>query len=80
MKRILAALAIVLLTTSIASAGGRRYVVASPVFVGPAPVVVNYWPVGPVYRYPAPYVVGRPVYAAPAPVVVGPPAMVVPAP
>ncbi len=80
MKRILAALAIVLLTTSIASAAGRRYVVASPVFVGPAPMVANYWPVGPVYTYPAPYVVGRPMVVAPAPVMVGPPAMMVPAP
>ena len=41
---------------------------AAPVAV-PGPVVHSYWPVGPVYAYPAPVVVARPVYA-PAPVIV----------
>jgi hypothetical protein len=72
MKRILAVLAIVLLTASVASAGHRRYVVASPVVYGPTPVVVNYWPAAPVYTYPAPYVVSRPVVYGPAPVVYRP--------
>ncbi len=76
MKKILAALGIVLLGASVASAGWT-YVARAPVVYGPTPVVANYWPVGPVYTYPAPYVVARPVVAAPAPVVYYRPAPVV---
>ncbi|MBN1591071.1 MAG: hypothetical protein JW888_16275 [Pirellulales bacterium] len=65
MKSILAALGVVLLTASVASAGWA-YVPPAPVVYGPAPVVANYWPVGPAYAYPAPYVVARPAYAYPA--------------
>ena len=79
MTKILAAVAVVLLTASVASAGGYPYVVASPVVYGPTPVVVNYGPVAPVYPYapytvysPAPYVVASPVVTAPGPVVYGP--------
>jgi hypothetical protein len=87
MTRILAALGIILLTASVASACGT-YVVQSPVVYGPTPVVTNYCAASPcaytAYSYPVssctscayttyayPYVVARPVVAAPAPVVYG---------
>jgi hypothetical protein len=66
MKSLIAALVLVLVVASSASAGWA--------YVGPAPVVYGYWPsVAPVYSYPyaAPYVVARPVYE-PAPVYYGP--------
>jgi hypothetical protein len=80
MKRILAALVVVLVGASIASAQWT-YVAPAPVVYGPTTVVANYWPVGPVYSYyPAPYVVARPVVAVPGPVVYGPAAVYYPGP
>jgi len=88
MTKVLAALGIVLLTASLASADCGC--AASPVVYGPTPVVVNYAPVAytaysspysypaygygyrAAYAYPAPYVVARPVVAVPGPVVYGP--------
>ena len=78
----LAALAVVLLACSTASAG---WPYVGPVVVAPSPMVVHsYYPAGPVYGYPAPVVTVAPrvVYRAPvfypapvvyrAPVVYGP--------
>jgi hypothetical protein len=66
MKRFLLAVAIVLLAASSAF-GGWGYV------AGPA-VVYHYWPVGPVYAYPAPVVVA-PAVVAPVPAVVSGPVL-----
>lgn len=70
MHRVLLAAAVVLLGASVASAGWG--------YVGAPAVVYDYWPVGPVYAYPAPVVVASPVVAPAAVVVPGP--VVYPAP
>lgn len=70
MTKILAALGVVLLTASMASAqcgcAAPAAVAYSPVSYAPAPVVVNYAPAAPVYSYtasyPAPYVASYPTY------------------
>ena len=84
MKSLVVALAVVVLAASAASAG---WTYVAPV-VAPAPVVYNYWPVGPVYTYPAPvpympapYMVARPApyrVARPVPYRVARPVMVAP--
>jgi len=73
MKRILIAAAVVLLGTSVASAGWRY---ARPIAVPVVPPVVvhEFYPVGPVYAYP-PAAVTVPV--VPAPVGVLPPPRVI---
>jgi hypothetical protein len=72
---LVAAIVLVLLLVSTASAG-RLYVIPAR-----AAVTYSYWPVGPVYAYPAPAVVAAPApvvvpAVAPAPVVVFPRAYV----
>ena len=64
---VLAAVAVVLGACSTASAGWG-YV--GPVVVPPPVVVQSYWPVGPVYAYPAPVVVVGPRVVYRPPVVV----------
>ena len=73
MKRVLLAVAIVVLGCSVASAGwGYAHPVAVP--VAPPVVVHSYYPVGPVYAYRPPAVA---VPVVPAPVRVAVPAPVV---
>jgi hypothetical protein len=70
MKSLVAALAIVLLSCSVASAAW--------VVVAPPPMAYSYWPVGPVYAHPH-RVYAYPYYAVAAPVVVDPAPLVGPA-
>ena len=86
MTRILAALGIILLTASVASAG-CGYVVQSPVVYGPTPVVTNYCAASPAYTYTAySYPVSScgtcayTTYAYPTPYVVARPVVAAPAP
>jgi hypothetical protein len=74
MKRFLAAVVIVLVFCSVASAHwpyvvSRPVVVPAPV-VAPPPVVHHFHPVGPVYAYPPPVVAYRPPVVAYRPPVV----------
>lgn len=69
---LVAAVVLVLLLVSTASAG-RLYVVPAR-----AAVVHSYWPVGPVYAYPAPAVVAPAPVMVPAPVVAAQPVVVFP--
>ena len=73
MKSLFAAVAVVLLLASTASAGWA--------YVAPGPVVYGAYYGGPVYAYPGvtPVVVARPVMAAPAPVVYAPAPVAYPA-
>jgi hypothetical protein len=77
MKRVLLAMAVVLMAASTAL-GGWRYVPGRVVVT--APVVHSYWPVGPVYAYPPAVAVAPVVPVAPVAPVVAPATVVAPAP
>lgn len=68
---IAAAVLVVLLACSTAEAGWGYVVPAGT-------VVYNYWPVGPVYTYPAPVAVPAPAVVTPAPAVVPAPVVTYP--